>query len=285
MSFFSCQVCNKDFTDNYSIVQCCDKMLCQECFDKITEDEEPDCPYCTNDDIFLEGLEIKEFDDKDKYIIKLDKYIIKLDKENDDKDKYIIKLEKENKEKKEKKEKNSIDKKVVTKKDRTFTGYVMKYIPDETELIMTNKGDEIKCVVDYSTQSFLDDEGEQHKSLNMVYTKFYKKAGAEKIGSKNCWDCFMMDGKKIKDLYVTTFEVKSNNTISLSIKIGKILSKSNTGNFGVNDTKNYLGSERDDKSYPNLIGKVIILYDAQENQSMINKSESREMYKSYIGIM
>lgn len=84
---------------------------------------------------------------------------------------------------------------------------------------------------------------------------------------------------------VTTFEVKSNNTISLSIKIGKILSKSNTGNFGVNDTKNYLDSPRDDKTYPNLIGKVIILYDAQENQSMINKSESREMYKSYIGIM
>ena len=81
---------------------------------------------------------------------------------------------------------------------------------------------------------------------------------------------------------VTTFEVKSNNTISLSIKIGKILSKSNTGNFGVNDTKNYLDSARDDKSYPNLIGKVIILYD--EQSSMINKSESREMYKSYIGI-
>ena len=83
---------------------------------------------------------------------------------------------------------------------------------------------------------------------------------------------------------VTTFEVKNNNTISLSIKIGKILSKSNTGNFGVNDTKNYLDSARDDTSYPNLIGKVIILYDEQTDQSMINKSESREMYKSYIGI-
>lgn len=82
---------------------------------------------------------------------------------------------------------------------------------------------------------------------------------------------------------ITTFEVKNDNTISLSIKIGKILSKSNVTNFGVNDTKNYLNSIRDDKSYPNLIGKVIILYD--EQSSMINKSESREMYKSYIGIM
>ena len=83
---------------------------------------------------------------------------------------------------------------------------------------------------------------------------------------------------------VTTFEVKNNGTISLSIKIGKILSKSNVTNFGVNDSKNYLDSARDDESYPNLIGKVIILYDEQENQSMINKSETREMYKSYIGI-
>jgi hypothetical protein len=80
---------------------------------------------------------------------------------------------------------------------------------------------------------------------------------------------------------VTTFEVKNNDTISLSIKIGKILSKSNVTNFGVSDSKNYLHSARDDKTYPNLIGKVIILYD---EQSMINKSESREMYKSYIGI-
>jgi hypothetical protein len=35
----------------------------------------------------------------------------------------------------------------------------------------------------------------------MVYTKFYKRAGAEKIQSKNCWDHFKMDGKKINDLY------------------------------------------------------------------------------------
>jgi hypothetical protein len=93
---------------------------------------------------------------------------------------------------------------------------------------------------------------------------------------------------------ITTFEVKSDNTISLSIKIGKILSKSNTGNFGVNDTKNYLDSPRDDKTYPNLIGKVIILYDeslspltssssVKEYQSLIKNTASREMYK-YIGI-
>jgi hypothetical protein len=86
------------------------------------------------------------------------------------------------------------------------------------------------------------------------------------------------------NLNVTTFEVK-NNLISLSIKIGKILSRSNVTNFGVNDTKYYLDSARDDKTYPNLIGKVIILYDDQENQSIVNKSEIREMYReSYIGI-
>lgn len=191
MSFFSCQVCNKDFTDDYSIVSCCgndndnekQSMLCQKCYDKIMEDDEAKCPFCDNEDVFKDnGLEIHEFDYKDKY---------------------IIKLEKEKKEKKEKKsaEKNSIEKKVVTQKDRTFTGYVMKYIPDQTELIMTNKGDEIKCIVDYASQSFLDDEGEEHKSLNMVYTKFYKKAGAEKISSKNCWEHFKMDGEKINNLY------------------------------------------------------------------------------------
>ena len=76
----------------------------------------------------------------------------------------------------------------------------MKYIPDQTELIMTNKGYEIKCKVDYATQSYMDDEGEKYKSLNMVYTKFYKNAGAEKIQSKNCWDHFRMD-EKINDLY------------------------------------------------------------------------------------
>lgn len=86
-------------------------------------------------------------------------------------------------------------------------------------------------------------------------------------------------------LNVTTFEVK-NNLISLSIKIGKILSRSNVTNFGVNDTKNYLDSARDDRTYPNLVGKVIILYDDQESQSIINKTDIREMYRreSYIGI-
>jgi hypothetical protein len=93
------------------------------------------------------------------------------------------------------------EKRVKISKDRSFTGYVMRYIPDQTELIMSNKGDEIKCIVDYNSQSFMDDEGEQHKSLNMVYTNFYKKAGVEKINNKNCWDYFKMDGKKINDLY------------------------------------------------------------------------------------
>jgi hypothetical protein len=179
-------------------------MLCETCY----ENEDLNlCPYCKNDEKFNEKLLKKKFTPADDYILEMERK----NKELQDTIKELAEevvdlkaeLETKTKTKKEKNtaEKNSIEKKVITQKDRTFTGYVMKYIPDQTELIMNNKGDEIKCIVDYESQSYIDDDGEQHKSLNMVYTKFYKNAGAEKIQSKNCWEHFRMDNKKINDLY------------------------------------------------------------------------------------
>ena len=206
MSFFNCTICSNDFSENYNLTNCCKKMLCETCYQN---DDLKLCPYCKNDEKFNEKLLKKKFTPADDYILEMERKNKELqdtvkelaEEVVDLKDELETKTKKGGAKEKKSAEKNSIEKKVITQKDRTFTGYVMKYIPDQTELIMNNKGDEIKCIVDYETQSYIDDEGEQHKSLNMVYTKFYKRAGAEKIQSKNCWDHFKMDGKKINDLY------------------------------------------------------------------------------------
>ena len=79
---------------------------------------------------------------------------------------------------------------------------------------------------------------------------------------------------------ITTFEVK-NNTISLSIPVGKVLSSSNMTNFGVTDNVKYLTIPA---NIPSLISKIIILYDDQQNQSMMNSTGTKEMFK-YIGVI
>jgi hypothetical protein len=193
MSYFNCGVCYNDMNEN-SIVQCCNKMLCIACFEKITEgeeaEEEPTCPFCRNEDVFLEGLETEEFDEKDRYIIELEKKMKQMQ------------VEKKPKKTKETKEKNSIEKTVIKTKDRSFKGYVMKYIPDKTELVYSipKTNHKVKCVVDYASKSFVDDEGEKHGTLNMVYTKFVKKNNLDMKG-RSCWTCFKWGDKKIDNLY------------------------------------------------------------------------------------
>ena len=81
----------------------------------------------------------------------------------------------------------------------------------------------------------------------------------------------------------TDFEVQANNKIKLSIATGKSFT---IGNLGVNDTIKYLQNATN--TSPFLIGKIIIIYDDQNDQSMIKNTETQEMYKyreSYIGIM
>ena len=81
----------------------------------------------------------------------------------------------------------------------------------------------------------------------------------------------------------TDFEVQANNKISLSIGTGKSFT---IDKLGVNDTIQYL--QKATNTSPFLIGKIIIIYDDQNVQSMIRSTETQEMYKyreSYIGIM
>ena len=89
------------------------------------------------------------------------------------------------------------------KRDRSFDGYVKKYIPDGKELIMKYKKNnniiEIKCVVDYKSSKFINEDGQYCKSLNMVFQNKCKKLGIK--AEKECWKSFKMDGKSIDNLY------------------------------------------------------------------------------------
>jgi hypothetical protein len=85
------------------------------------------------------------------------------------------------------------------KRDRSFDGYVKKYIPDGQELIMQYKKNEIKCTVDYGLGKFINEDGEPCKSLNMVFQNKCKKLGIK--ADKDCWKSFKMNGKSIDNLY------------------------------------------------------------------------------------
>jgi hypothetical protein len=84
-------------------------------------------------------------------------------------------------------------------KNRSFDGYVKKYIPDGQELIMQYKKNEIKCTVDYGLGKFINEDGEPCKSLNMVFQNKCKKLGIK--ADKDCWKSFKMNGKSIDNLY------------------------------------------------------------------------------------
>lgn len=96
-----------------------------------------------------------------------------------------------------------IEKVSKVKRDRSFDGYVKKYIPDGQELIMQFKKNnniiEIKCTVDYKSSKFINEDGEQCKSLNMVLQNKCKKLGIK--ADKDCWKMFKMNGKSIDNLY------------------------------------------------------------------------------------
>lgn len=198
MSYFNCGVCFTDMNEN-SRVMCCDKMLCGECYEKVEC-----CPYCRDDTEFCEGLNIEEFSEKDDYIIELEKKLKALEIE--------LKSKEKPKKTKETKPKNSIEKTVINTKDRSFKGYVMKYIPDKTELVykIPKTNHQIKCRVDYVSKSFIDEDGEKHGTLNMVYTKFIKKNNLDMKG-RSCWSCFKWGDKKIDNLYQD--DTESDNEI------------------------------------------------------------------------
>jgi hypothetical protein len=87
---------------------------------------------------------------------------------------------------------------------------------------------------------------------------------------------------------ITTFTVNNDNTISLSINL-----VTNTTGLGVTTDKNVLSKAVETgktNKNPPLISKIIILYDDQNSQSIINSTTTKEPYsdmynKMYIGIM